>query len=186
MTRGATFLFLMAFRFRQTSWNTSASNFNVSASHAGTASIQLPTNRVANNPLRSVAGYGAASAVNPASGSLSGALPQPAASVSGYAVPSNGANAAGGYGSFGGHSLGSNFGGSGGSASYASGYGGSTKEKGIGSSRFGRLAQFGVMGGASSTTGTILSSNSSSAASNYRGFGANNNPLGTGFGRHKY
>ena len=132
-----------------------------------------------------MAGYGAASAANPGNTSLGGASIQPTGPVSGFGVTPSNSNAAGGYAAFGAQSLGSNFGGSGSTASYASGYG-SAKEKGVGGSRFGRLAQFGVMGGAASTTGTILSSNSSSAASNYRGFGANSNPMGAGFGRHKY
>ena len=172
-------------RFRQTSWNTSASNFNVPSTHTGAASIQLPTNRAANNPLRSVGGYGAVSVANSGVNSIGGASLPSAAPVSSFGISSNNSNSTGGYGSFG-QSLGSNFGSSGATtSSVPSGYG-SAKEKGIGGSRFGRLAQFGVMGGPSTTTGSVLSSHSSNASSTYRGFGANSNPLGAGFGRHKY
>lgn len=189
----STFILNDSSRFRQTSWNTSISNFNAPAAPSSIASIQLPMNRSnANQGHRPVPGYGTGASGAPVStqtsgfsGGIGGAPLNPVAPTNNFSSIGHHSNVTGGYGSFGVQGVSSNFGSSGPLASAASGYG-SAKEKGLSGSRFGRLAQFGVMGGASSTTGSVLSSNSSSAASNYRGFGANSNPLGAGFGRHKF
>lgn len=111
----------------------------------------------------------------------------PVPAVSGYGSSSYNAPSASSYGSTGY--------GAASTTSGASGYGGGgySEKVAVSGSRFGRLAQLGVMGSQAATTGSVLTSTSASGASSYGassgyskpgggGYGAS----GVGYGRHKF
>jgi hypothetical protein len=164
------------YRGRQLSFN-SMYNGKESATNTMVAqpSIQLPRNNAG-----STSNYGGG---------------YPAGGVGAYSI-----NASSTYGA---GASSSNYGNVGGLGGGASGYGSSTyggssginaNSIGGGGSRFGRLAQMGVMGSASTTGSGVVSTSStiasqgygSSAAASYgRGAGTGGGPV-SGYGRHKF
>jgi hypothetical protein len=195
------------FSMRQSSWNTSASNFDLPVNKP---SIQLPKREpMLGNGFGSttavpsiVSSYGANSAGGgynpPGVSALSSNYNSSSVGYGSAGVTASGGgygSSATGYGA-GGSSFGSSYGAPSSSSVQQppgpSTYGGGgygDKGLAVGGSRFGRLAQMGVMGGASAPAGSVLGSAASASYKPSFGqgsvAGATNGGL-SGFGRHKY